>query len=122
MVLISTCQELQDNARSFVAALESGCPFLVARLGLFRRWYYFHELNIFAPSKFVGYVGMSCDTYQIAWKQGSDGRETENHIRRIFQLEDVTLLKAADLKAFLVQFAKKANAKTSIHLITGRKQ
>jgi len=90
LILVCTYQELLDNARSFVSAVENDCTILIRRLSLFRRWYYFPELDMFAPSKFAGYVGMTCQEYQIAWEQGSDGRETQNHIKRVFHLADVT--------------------------------
>lgn len=52
--------------------------------GSFRCWYYFSDLDIFAPSKFIGYKNTTLENYSASGREEKDGRETEPLLRKWF--------------------------------------
>lgn len=122
MIFACNYEQLIDNARYFNEALSCGCSLLISRLSSFRRWYYFPELDMFAPSKFIGYQGMTCEAYRVACEAGADGRETETHLHRYFHVTDATDERLKQLIAVLVSFEKATNCRASILVITRPKK
>lgn len=58
---------------------------LVDRLAYNRAWYFAPELDLVAPSKFIGYAGMTASQYVKEGARTLDGRETEPHLRTWFR-------------------------------------
>ncbi|HOU09303.1 MAG TPA: hypothetical protein PL044_06670 [Clostridiales bacterium] len=60
--LVESYGEVLENVRAFHKGLGAHGQ-LAGTLGYFRHWYYFEEFDTFAPSKFVGYRGMTSERY-----------------------------------------------------------
>ncbi len=74
MKIVTLLSDVSDNVRSFNEGLESS-ERLRDLLSYFRAWYYLPELDMVAPSKYIGYKGINAETFVTG--QGLDGRETE---------------------------------------------
>jgi len=58
-------------------------PELQQQLNQFRSWYYIPELDMFGPSKFVGYDLMNAIEYERG--RDKDGEATERVLRKFFR-------------------------------------
>jgi hypothetical protein len=74
MEIVTLQSEVSDNARSFNEGLENS-EHLRNLLSYFRAWYYIPELDMVAPSKYIGYKDINPERFITG--QGLDGRETE---------------------------------------------
>lgn len=117
---IESYEEALVNARVFKNALKSS-EVLINRLNYFRHWYYFAEIDSFAPSKFIGYKDMKASTY-IAFSNSEqkklDGRHTENELRKLFvtaedEVKNNLINKLSD---FLSEYGKSLNAIGTVHI------
>ena len=108
------------NAATFNDALSSS-DFISSRLNFFRHWYYFDEIDMFAPSKFIGYKNMNAKTYEafiVSDPNNLDGRDTEKVLIKYFdeasgEEKDKLVEK---LSAFLSQYGKSINARGVVHV------
>jgi len=96
---------------------------LISRLNQFKHWYYIVELDMFAPSKFIGYKGNNSEEYRIGTEPVTrymDGRNTERVLRGLFnevQYEGHEIQREK-LIEFLNEFGAIPNANVHIHLIS----
>ncbi len=74
MEIVTLLSEVSDNARSFNEGLENS-EHIRNLLSYFRAWYYIPELDMVAPSKYIGYKNINPERFIT--EQGLDGRETE---------------------------------------------
>lgn len=76
--LITSYEQIVENAKNFNDVLYSGGRDSIAykRFSQFSHWYYFPELDIFAPSKFIGYEGTTIDNY-VGADEGNGGVTTK---------------------------------------------
>jgi len=82
---VDSYEEALNNADTFINGLDDSTA-IQEKLSLFRHWYYFEELDGFAPSKFIGYKNMDIRAYEVGSTEGPlDGRETENALSKIFK-------------------------------------
>ena len=81
MNTVTTYGEVKINASSFVSGLGQGVG-LEDLIPYFRAWYYIPELDIVAPSKYIGYEGITPAVYMT--KDGLDGKETEPVLAKWF--------------------------------------
>jgi len=120
---IESYEEALKNASSFNDALASS-DVLISRLSNFRHWYYFDEIDMFAPSKFIGYKDMNARTYEafsVSNQNKLNGLESEKALRKIFVEASGT---AKDrlierLSALLSQYGKSLNAMSIVHVKKG---
>lgn len=83
---VDTVEDVIENMKQFEADLGS-IEKLEKQLSTFQQWYYIHELNLLAPSKFIGYKNMKGHLYvdknAIAW---TDGRATVGVLKQWFTI------------------------------------
>ncbi|WMT41187.1 hypothetical protein RE628_00765 [Paenibacillus sp. D2_2] len=72
--LVNEYAEVVENVKQFNDDLEAGKD-VTEQLSQFKHWYYISELDMFGPSKFIGYKGMTSEDYHKG--DGKDGRDTE---------------------------------------------
>lgn len=73
----------------------------------------------FGPSKFIGYTGMTARAY-ASNHRNLDGRATERHLRKWFDVQPSTALHAQlreELDEFLQRYHKQLNARATITLV-----
>lgn len=118
--LIETYNDLVENVITFNECI-SNSELLISRLSHFRHWYYIVELELFAPSKFIGYKGNNLNEYKIGSSRDGymDGRDTEHKISQLFK--DIQTegqeVHHNDLEVFLDSFGKVPNKQVHIHVI-----
>lgn len=81
--LVADYDDVVDNIRGFNDSLPAFVE-MRQRLSYFTAWYYSPELDLVAPSKFIGYKGMTAQQYLSAF-QGISGTATEVVLKRWFQ-------------------------------------
>jgi hypothetical protein len=81
--LVKTYGEALKNAGTFLEGTKASQP-MRERLSSFSHWYYFPELDAFAPSKFIGYRDMDLSTYMRFYNQGMHGGKTEQALSKLF--------------------------------------
>lgn len=116
-VFVESYQEAKENAETFLKGLDSAEEIQV-KLSAFRHWYYFKELDGFAPSKFIGYKKMDMKAYQAGFNTGLDGRDTERILQTFFTTAEGTYYHELNgkLERFLAKYQKDPNALTQIHI------
>ncbi len=62
--LVKSYQEARDNVVQFYKDLKHDSG-LLKNLSRYRNWYYFPQLDMFGPSKFIGYRQMNAALYQV---------------------------------------------------------
>ena len=117
MVCVSSYNEAMQNAKTFIKNLDDSIV-IIDRLNYFRHWYYFDELDGFAPSKFIGYKDMDIKAYEMGFNKGLDGKATEKALRNIFQQVEGIQKNELFLKleTFLNKYGKQPNAMSCIHV------
>lgn len=63
MQLIDSFEQAEQNAIRFSDVLNHTDSITFKRLGQFFHWYYFPDLDTFAPSKFIGYQNTTLNEY-----------------------------------------------------------
>jgi len=115
-VFVDSYEEALDNAKTFLEGLGDS-QVIQDRLSNFRHWYYFEELDSFAPSKFIGYKHIDMKAYEVYYRNLT-GLDTEKELPKFFKEaekgEQAELY--AKLEKFLDVYNKKPNAKTKIHV------
>lgn len=117
--LTKDVDEIKENMKRFERAFKEGKSEITDKLSQFKRWYYNEKLDIFAPSKFIGYKDMTPETYDSIYKN-IDGRETEKILKDLSnEVKDESkrekLLR--ELDARLSEFDKKINKAASVRII-----
>ncbi|GEM_PF-62379 len=117
---VESYEEALKNATTFNDALSSS-EILRSRLNNFRHWYYFDEIDMFAPSKFIGYKDMNARTYEafsVSNQNKLSGLESEKALRKIFveatgEEKDKLF---EELSALLSRYGKSINAMGVVHV------
>ena len=115
--LVNHYEEVVENVVQFNTDLDAETD-LITQLGQFAHWYYIEELDLFGPSKFVGYCKMNTELYDFGF--GKNGGDTERVLNRWF----LKLLSASSqgqnlrlkLEARLADFKKKPRKNCVIHI------
>ena len=112
MKLVSTVDEVVDNIRTYQDEVRRN-EFLQARIAKTIWWYAARNGDgwFFAPSKFVGYVGMTAEIYRQNYGADMHGGDTEKSVGPLFVevgpgASSFTELEAA-LEAFVASLGKK---------------
>lgn len=111
--LITHYEQIVENAKNFNDVLYSGGRDSIAckRFSQFSHWYYFPELDIFAPSKFIGYEGTTIDNYVGA----GHGRKTTETLDEFFvkaPASEIRELEAVLRSNYCEPLGKGLNART----------
>jgi len=117
--LTKNVDEIKDNMKRFERAFKNGRSEITDKLSQFKRWYYNEGLDVFAPSKFIGYKDMRPETYDNIYKK-IDGRETEKILKDIsYEAENETTEEKllAELDARLSEYNKEINRGASVRII-----
>lgn len=120
LYLVETYEDVVKNARVFSENLKD-CVDVKKKLSSFQHWYYFEEIDKFAPSKFIGYQDISFEDYIYGTSRDygyMDGRETELQLSNWFmripdERKDFYYHK---LRRELSSYNKVPNKRTSIHI------
>ena len=115
--LVESYDDVVLNSKEFYDNIENG---LVRKLCFFRHWYYIEETDTFAPSKFIGYKGITISEYRRGTIRNAgymDGRDTVNHLKQWFRLADdkeyeISIKK---IRKFLAKYGKRPNANIFVH-------
>lgn len=115
--LVDNYLEVVKNAKEFHNSIDVE---LIKKLSQFRHWYYIEEIDDFAPSKFIGYKGITIEDYIEGTKRGQsymDGRDTVRQLKEWFHLVnngdfDYYYKRLED---FLSQYDKKPNKMLQLH-------
>jgi hypothetical protein len=90
---INNPEQVEKNIRRYNQDLPNS-PYLQDLLSNHRDWYYLNDLEIFGPSKFIGYVDMTGQRYtQAGEEEGSfDGGFTQKTLSKFFvESDDLSL-------------------------------
>ena len=108
--LVTTIEQVKENADRWSKINDAHESLAYERLSDFRHWYYFRDLGLFAPSKFLGVLDTTVENYEGA----HDGRQTTERLAQWFKAIDPTT-KAFDrwlpvLEGYLQKLGKSLNA------------
>jgi hypothetical protein len=116
--LVSDLLEVGENIVQFNADLDNETV-IIEQLSQFYRWYYIEGLDMFGPSKYIGFKQMSTERY--ARGQGKNSGDSTEVLLKWFRPlspgsnEEVELRKK--LEARLADFKKELNKATTIHVL-----
>ncbi len=112
MQLVESVNEAQINAQAFAGVGEAAPSIAYQHFNRFFHWYYFPTIDVFAPSKFIGYKNTNLDNY--AGK--GTGTDTQLVLSRWFikvpALEAKYHQLREKLDAFALSIGKRISAKT----------
>jgi len=115
---VETIDEVIRNVKQFNKDLENGED-ISKQLSQFKHWYYIPEIDLFGPSKFIGYKSMKASSYNKRFNK--DGRDTEKILKRWFiKLSSETVQKkelTSKLNALINRFDKKMRKNAVIHML-----
>jgi hypothetical protein len=119
--LVEDILEVLENIKGFNHELPDSVH-LIKKLSHFKHWYYSNELNLFGPSKFIGYKKNTTADYEkgttgAEWYM--DGRDTEPVLRKwSIETEGPDFMEYKEkLTLMLAQYDKKPISNVHIHLI-----
>ena len=112
-VLIDNLDEIKANIRSFNSALDQKQKGIVEKLSQFGHWYYSKELNMFGPSKFIGYKNMSAERYVNVYYHLT-GTDTEKALEKFHSNESDKDLQMK-LRETLMKFGKEPKLGCFVH-------
>ncbi len=107
--LVEDIKESRVNIKRFNEEINTN-KYLQNILSRFRHWYYSKELNMFGPSKFIGYKNMNCKLYSQLNKHMS-GTDTEYVLRNKLKLTKQFYGPDRLIIGFLNRFRKNPNIK-----------
>jgi hypothetical protein len=121
-LLINSASEAKDGIRRFQDELTCSSG-IVDLLSSFQAWYAISDAEgriLLAPSKFIGYQGLTAETYR-AVNRDIDGRATETVLSRWFSQPDTqseqALIQA--LAKLLSRYGKKPNKRARVSTLNG---
>lgn len=122
--LIKTYGEALQNAKEFRTLTPSSDSQVFRNFGQFSQWYYFPELDSFAPSKFVGFANSSLATYdggQSGYDTGGrNSGKSENVLSSFFRKIDRDSDAFQILKSQLDSYASGLGKTISVRVTSGK--
>ena len=106
---VDSINEAQGNAQSFASVGKEKESIANKRFNQFFHWYYFSNIDVFAPSKFIGYKNTKLSNYE---GKGT-GTRTQNVLKKWFKKVGRNNRKHAELKGKLEEFASSIGKKIS---------
>jgi predicted HNH restriction endonuclease len=107
MLLIECANEAQLNAQSFSDVGSARSSIAYKNFNRFFHWYYFPAIDVFAPSKFIGYKNINLDNYA---SKGT-GTDTQHVLSDWFTKVPVSETRYHQLRVKLEDFAKSIDRK-----------
>ena len=114
MELVESTAEVIENAREFGNIINENC-IAFDRFSQFFHWYYFPELEVFAPSKFIGYKNTTIANYSGK----GDGGETQVVLRKWFRKLDEDTQEYENVSTKLREFSERVGKKLSAKVSNG---
>lgn len=122
--LIDSVEDVILNIKTFNKDLDNSEE-LISKLRFFQHWYYSEELDLFGPSKFIGYKGNTSEEYRKGTNRQSgymSGTVTQPILSKLFDGIDSIDSNKADklyvkLEVFLGYYDKKPNKRAKIYLV-----
>ncbi|MBB5174545.1 hypothetical protein [Texcoconibacillus texcoconensis] len=115
--LVTSYDQVVQNVQQFNADLENETD-IVTQLTQFTHWYYFPELDMYGPSKFIGYQNMNTSRY--ARGKGKTGVHTEEQLKQWFEKLPKESEQAQnlldDLSNRLSVYEKRVRSNAQIHI------
>lgn len=118
--LVKGIKGIKTNITTFNSALNSNVGMetgLVDKLSMFKHWYYSKSLNMFGPSKFLGYEGMQPQRYSKYARDGLTGTETEDVLSKVVKSENADSFTENKLREFLKRFEKQLRLDAVVKII-----
>lgn len=123
ITLIDSVEDVILNIKVFNKDLDLS-EYLISKLSYFRHWYYVEELDLFGPSKFIGYKGNTSEEYRKGTNYESgymSGIITQQRLTKLFDNIDTIDSDRSDelhqkLEYFLGCYDKKPNKSAKIYL------
>ncbi|GGI12583.1 HNH endonuclease [Gottfriedia solisilvae] len=92
LLLVEEIDEIKKNITQFNQDIVSNDN-LRKKLAQFAQWYYIEQLDMFAPSKYIGYKDMTAEVYlESDFLEYADGRSTEHKLDKWFVKKDIPSL------------------------------
>ncbi|MFJ3386379.1 HNH endonuclease [Lysinibacillus sp. NPDC086135] len=114
-LLIEDLREVKQNMIQFNKDIKENEEMRRRFFSHFRQWYYIKELDIFAPSKYIGYKNMNAYKYNNKDSKGADGRKTEAILRKWFEKKDMPEL-LEELQERMNEYGK-VKINSEIHIL-----
>lgn len=118
--LVESLDEVKKNIIQFNHDVETNHEMRKRFLSHFKQWYYIREIDMFAPSKFIGYKEMNGDRYNNKDGTGADGRNTELALKNWFAKKDVPDL-LTELQERMSSYGK-IKKNSQIHILKSEEQ
>ncbi|MEC5425869.1 hypothetical protein QGM71_20655 [Virgibacillus sp. C22-A2] len=80
--LVTSLDEVVDNVKQFNQDLQDGLD-VITQLSMFKHWYYIPNIDMFGPSKYIGYKNMNTLKYDRG--KAKTGVDTEKVLKRWFK-------------------------------------
>lgn len=100
MKLVESVNEVIINSKEFNLLKKGDKSHALHRFSQFYHWYYFSDLDIFAPSKFIGYKNTNIDSYNGA----GHGGETKKALLKWFVPVNKSSSEFSILKEKLIKY------------------
>ncbi|WP_170007304.1 hypothetical protein [Bacillus fonticola] len=116
--LVTSLDEVKQNVKQFNEDLENELD-IVTQLTMFKHWYYITELDLFGPSKFIGYKNMNSSRYNRG--KGKTGVHTEEVLKEWFikipHDEGIGTELMGKLATMLSTYEKRVRSNAQIHFL-----
>ncbi|MGG1400182.1 hypothetical protein ABE288_20520 [Bacillus salipaludis] len=113
--LVEDLNEVKQNIIQFNNDIKVNQELRKRFFSHFRQWYYIKELDMFAPSKFIGYKNMNAQKYNNKDGTGADGRKTEAVLKQWFEKKDLPEL--LDLLQESMYSYGKVKTNSEVHIL-----
>ncbi|MEM5481570.1 hypothetical protein WNY97_17315 [Pseudoalteromonas fuliginea] len=110
MNLVESTAEVIENAREF-SYIVKGNSIAYDRFSQFFHWYYFPELSLFAPSKFIGYRNTTVSNYVGKGNGGETQAVLNKWFSKLEETSEEYKLASDELQKFATKIGKKLSAK-----------
>lgn len=110
MNLVESTAEVIENAREF-SDIVKGNSIAYDRFSKFFHWYYFPELGLFAPSKFIGYKNTTVSNYVGQGNGGETQAVLNKWFSKLDEASEEYKLASDELQKFSAKVGKKLSAK-----------
>lgn len=116
--LVTCLDEVYENIIQFNKDLEEETV-IISQLTQFIHWYYLPELNLFAPSKYIGYRKMNTKKYNRGFNKS--GVESEKILKQWFikleRTSEESMILIDQLTDTLEKYNKKLRSNAVIHVL-----
>ncbi|RAV17803.1 hypothetical protein [Paenibacillus contaminans] len=116
--LVTRIEEVVQNVKQFNEDLQNMTD-IVSQLSQFKHWYYIPVVNLFGPSKYIGYKEMNTEKYDRGSRK--TGTDTEEFLKSWFIKLPKDSERSKELMAQVIDllsiYDKTINKAAAIHVI-----